>query len=454
MKLRKLAIPAVLALSVTFAPASFMAVPAEAATVTAAMAAKALPTVKLTKGEVTVYDFGAAKIHAYKTNDVLTDECYIVEGKKGLVLLESTAFKENVQELNQYMKSLKKPLEGMFLSYHANGYNTYPNVPIYATEKALASWEKGGVKALTDNFAQTFGEAVDTNLPAKATIVKDGDTVTAAGIDFKILPTADEDYSVEIPSLGVVYRHMLGAKVHNILPGVDYIDAEIAELKRYQAAGYSLILTSHHEPEGQKAVKAKLEYLRTVKELVFKSQDKADFIAKVQKAFPDYEGTNYLDMSAGFLFPEKKDVPAMMDSGSAEDIAAIKNIVAAYADTITNYDMAKAASIWQTDERVTFIHPRGNEYGWEAIKNNFYGKTMHDSFSQRHLYPRDINVQVYGDMAISVFYWDFPAVFRNDGTEITTHGRESQIYRRTADGWKIVHVHYSNMPLGGEKVGF
>jgi hypothetical protein len=191
----------------------------------------------------------------------------------------------------------------MFLSYHSNGYNTYPAVPIYATEKALASWkENGGVAALTNNFVQAFGDTVDANLPAKATIVKDGDTVKVAGIDFKILPTPDEDYSVEIPAIGVVYRHMLGSKVHNILPSIAYIDAEIADMEKYQQEGYGLILTSHYVPEGQEAVKEKLRYLRKVKELAGQSKDKADFIRQVKANFPTYEGDNYLEMSASALF--------------------------------------------------------------------------------------------------------------------------------------------------------
>jgi hypothetical protein len=240
MKIKKLVIPATLALSMAFSFVPTMTFPAiTTAAEASAYQAPATTAVKLSKGEVTVYD------------------CY----------------------------------------------NTYPAVPIYATEKALASWgENGGVSALTNNFVQAFGDTVDTNLPAKAAIVRDGDTVKVAGIDFKILPTPDEDYSVEIPSIGVVYRHMMGSTVHNILSSIDYIDAEIANMERYQKNGYQLILTSHYIPEGQEAVAEKLQYLQTVKELALSSKDKADFIQQVTNAFPSYEGTNYLEMSAGLLF--------------------------------------------------------------------------------------------------------------------------------------------------------
>lgn len=413
-----------------------------------------ISTQKLALGDVTVYDYGTIRLHAYRTNDVMQDECYLVEGADGLVILESTAFKNNIEEWNAYIASLGKPIVGKLLSYHPNGWDTYAEAPVYATESALKSWAAGGsVKGLTDHFIQTFGDKVAASLPQQAEIVTAGDTLTLAGIEFKILGTPDADYSVEIPAIHVVYRHMLGKDVHNILPSVDYIDREIAAMKDFQKQGYGLILTGHHAPEGQDAVTQKLAYLRKVKELVYESKDKEDFLKNVKAAFPKYEGENYLEMSAAALFPEQKEAP-IPDTGSAEDIAAIKKVIGGYADSITNYDLQEAERIWQTDDRTTFIHPRGNEYGWQAIRDHFYGTTMHEHFSKRHLYVRDISIQVYGDSAVAVFYWDFPAVFRSDGTEVTTHGRETQVYERTKDGWKIVHVHYSQMPITGAKQGF
>ena len=232
MKLSKFAVPAILA-ATAFLPLVGAPTVAQGAAVTRTATKVAQPLlsqVKLNLGEVTVYDYGTLKLHAYKSNDVLSDECYVVEGKDGLVLLESSAFKDNVRELNQYIKSLKKPLEGMFLSYHPNGYTVYANAPIYATNEALASWnDNGGVAALTTNFVKAFGDAVDTNLPAKATPVKVGETVTVAGVDFKILATPDEDYSVEIPAIHAIYRHMLGSKVHSILPNLDYMDRNLSD---------------------------------------------------------------------------------------------------------------------------------------------------------------------------------------------------------------------------------
>ena len=63
-------------------------------------------------------------------------------------------------------------------------------------------------------------------------------------------------------------------------------------------------------------------------------------------------------------------------------------------------------------------------------------------------------MQVLGDAAVAEFYWDFVAKFRKDGSPISTHGRETQVYRKTSDGWRLVHVHYSGMPVTTERRGF
>ena len=60
-------------------------------------------TVNLGKGIMEVYDFGAVKLHAYKTNDLITDECFLVEKDKEAFLIESPCFFDNIAELEKYI---------------------------------------------------------------------------------------------------------------------------------------------------------------------------------------------------------------------------------------------------------------------------------------------------------------------------------------------------------------
>lgn len=63
-----------------------------------------------------------------------------------------------------------------------------------------------------------------------------------------------------------------------------------------------MILTSHGGPEGQDAVAEKISYLNKTKEIMQQSKTTDEFKANMKAAFPAYDGENYLDMTAGFLY--------------------------------------------------------------------------------------------------------------------------------------------------------
>ena len=89
-------------------------------------------TVKLDKGEMNVYDFGSVKLHAYKTNDYIDDEVFVLEKNGKAVIIESPCFFDNNRELAEYLKD--KTVEGMLIAYHGAGGSFLPEVPKYATQ--------------------------------------------------------------------------------------------------------------------------------------------------------------------------------------------------------------------------------------------------------------------------------------------------------------------------------
>ena len=141
-------------------------------------------------------------------------------------------------------------------------------------------------------------------------------------------------------------------------------------------------------------------------------------------------------------------------SNSGADAAAIKALIAKYAQSIDAVDTNLAAEVWLDSPDVTFIHPLGHEHGFEEVKENVYKRLMGGMFSERKLSPRDISVRVHGDSAWAEFYWDFAARFRKDGSPLSTHGRETQVYRKMPSGWRLIHVHYSGMPPAEKPAGF
>jgi ketosteroid isomerase-like protein len=142
------------------------------------------------------------------------------------------------------------------------------------------------------------------------------------------------------------------------------------------------------------------------------------------------------------------------------DLASDKRQISAqiekYAASLGKPEMTLAAGeVWLQSSDVSFIHPRGHERGWEEIQRNFYENTMEAFFSGRKLQVSDVSVKIFGDAAVAEFYWHFVAKLKKDGSQVETRGRETQVYARTAPKqWRLVHVHYSGMPVTGEAEGF
>ena len=255
-------------------------------------------TMTLSKGEMNVYDFGDMRLHAYKTNDLIDDEVFIVEMDGKAVIIESPCFFDNIRELTAYLKDME--IAGMLIAYHGAGASFLPDAAKYATKNAVDYSENGGGKALIDNFTTAFGDAFDSSVHKITHVVGEG-YVTIGGMDFKIKQTS-EAFDSEIPQINAVYTHMLGHDCHSIVAGAGHADAMIAELRGYLDRGYDLILTSHYTPEDLKDVETKIAYLENLKKIAAESRDAESFKEEVNRQYPQYSGQNYLDMTAGFFF--------------------------------------------------------------------------------------------------------------------------------------------------------
>lgn len=205
----------------------------------------------------------------------------------------------------EYIGGLGKPLSDIFVSSHPNGADTdlYADATIHGTQAVINAIADGGsVKGLTDGFVETFGESFNGSLANVTNVIESG-TVTAGDLEFIITENGD-GYDIEIPAINSVYTHMMGADVHNILSSVEHIDAMIAQFEAYQTNEVNFVLTSHYAPETLEDVAVKLAYLEQTKIFAAEATTAAEFIEKMQAEFPGYGGENYLEMSAGMLFPE------------------------------------------------------------------------------------------------------------------------------------------------------
>jgi ketosteroid isomerase-like protein len=143
-------------------------------------------------------------------------------------------------------------------------------------------------------------------------------------------------------------------------------------------------------------------------------------------------------------------VTSRAGAGSRDDekaTADIRDLMHKYAQSVDAADSRLASEVWANSPDVSFIHPFGHEQGWDAIKTNIYERLMGETYSARTFTIKDSWVHANGDGAWAEFYWEFNAKLRKDGSPVVTRGRETQVYQRIGGRWRLVHVHYSGMPV-------
>ncbi len=145
---------------------------------------------------------------------------------------------------------------------------------------------------------------------------------------------------------------------------------------------------------------------------------------------------------------------AAQSTGDPADIDSIQHLIADYAKAVDTADVKLVAQIWSNSPEASFIHPQGHEHGLDQVEQHVFRQLMGEAFSERTLSIKNVSIHVYRDTAWAEFYWDFNAKFRKDGTALATKGRETQIYHKEQGRWRLVHVHYSGMPVTQERSGF
>jgi len=120
---------------------------------------------------------------------------------------------------------------------------------------------------------------------------------------------------------------------------------------------------------------------------------------------------------------------------SAKFYAAINRMVGG--------DATKLADIWSHSETVTTMHPIGGEQiGWADVRGSF--EKVAGLASGGHVELEDQIVQVGGELAYELGVERGQAKIA--GESVPIQQRVTNIYRREAGQWKIVHHHTDISP--------
>jgi ketosteroid isomerase-like protein len=135
-------------------------------------------------------------------------------------------------------------------------------------------------------------------------------------------------------------------------------------------------------------------------------------------------------------------------SAKAEDFssheAEVKKTLAAFIQAFDNLDWETFRAAFADD--ATVFYPRG--FPQRANGRPEFERNFRLVFEQIHggrtkgpymdLQPRDVNIQLAGDIAIVTFHLDDRAGFVN---------RRTVILRKFSEDWKIIHLHASEVSI-------
>lgn len=122
----------------------------------------------------------------------------------------------------------------------------------------------------------------------------------------------------------------------------------------------------------------------------------------------------------------------------------IERLLATYLQSVKQADVALASTIWVQRPDVVAVTPLGRSDGWENVKRDVYVNFLQKTFLERDLQASNVHIQVNGNSAWAIFDWSFTGKLAN-GQPMTSKGRESHVYEKTDDGWRIAHLHYSGL---------
>ena len=126
-----------------------------------------------------------------------------------------------------------------------------------------------------------------------------------------------------------------------------------------------------------------------------------------------------------------------------QDRADVEQVFDTYLRSLNAADIPLASHVWLQSPDVLVVTPFGRYQGWDGVQE-IYAKTQ-EQYPLRNAQASNVSIVVAGDAAWLVYDFVFKATLA-DGKPFMAKGWESHGYQRTANGWRIAHLHYSVPP--------
>jgi ketosteroid isomerase-like protein len=126
-----------------------------------------------------------------------------------------------------------------------------------------------------------------------------------------------------------------------------------------------------------------------------------------------------------------------------DDVRAASALFYAALNRMCNGDAGPLANVWSQGPSVTTMHPiGGREVGWDKVRGSF--QQVAEIASDGRVRLDEQLIRVVGDLAYELGSERGQAKFA--GQQVALDHRVTNIYRREAGSWKIVHHHTDVSP--------
>ena len=251
---------------------------------------------ELPPGKVEKYETYLATIHSFTSQDDWLVNSHIIETESSLVLVDTQLSEPFVQQLKDYIASLGKPLERIYLS-HAHlilgpGIEEFEGVPVYAQEPVIEA-------ILSEH------EGLGTSRGEIKNLLVHSDIIDGLTYEFELAEIAEARFQtlVRLPEIGVsIVQDLISNNAH-----VQFAQADIQSWVRSLAvlivdAKDHQIFVGHGYPArvdvGQ--IGAQIRYLQTLQKLldVYDGSGPESLAATIKSAYPEFEATVIVELSA------------------------------------------------------------------------------------------------------------------------------------------------------------
>ncbi len=138
------------------------------------------------------------------------------------------------------------------------------------------------------------------------------------------------------------------------------------------------------------------------------------------------------------------DVPPASEATTAESVEAaeqeINDLLDTYIHAVEGLDFDLFLTLWANPDDASLISPASRLSSRPELEGFF--QDLRNAYTELRLEPSNVSVGIEGSAAWAAYDWELTGTFA-DGSPAKFSGWETQVYRRTDAGWRIVHLHYS-----------